>query len=69
MYFVIMHFLVCSSVLSVYLQKKVYQFLRHAFKHWPFDETFKYVRIVQISKCLYAYNFPHLAPDNVHACL
>ncbi len=33
------------SIIPVYFQKKVYQFLRHAFKHWGMDRAFRIVRV------------------------
>ena len=32
------------SIIPAYFQKKVYQFLRHTFKHWGMDRTFRIVR-------------------------
>ena len=41
------------SIVPVYFQKKVYQFLRHAFKHWSMDKTFRIVCVYCV--CLYTY--------------
>ena len=44
---------VFRSIIPVYFQKKVYQFLRHTFKHWGMDRTFRIVcGIVCVCVCV-----------------
>lgn len=45
------------SIIPVHFQKKVYQFLRHAFKHWGMDKTFRIVCIWVCCVCACAWVF------------